>query len=147
MKKLLVLLPLMFLSLSVLGQDCIKSKFLRNKFCVGDYIKAGDTADGFFGEVVGILRDKNYKHMVYVVRIPFWPMTRGFHMDSFPEVMTARLSNVSKIDFSKRNKFMNKRWMDYKKANKSEIIREVRRYQGILNKKNIKYNTKPMKFN
>ena len=144
MKKLTILLILF--SFSSVADDCIKSQVMRNKFCVGDYIKEGDSADGFFGEIVGILRDKNYKHMVYVLRIPFYPMTRGFHMNSMVQVVTERLKDVTKIDFSKRNKFMNKRWMDYKKKNRSEIIQEVRRYQEGLSKRKIKYDTKAMKF-
>ena len=146
MKKTIFVLSLL-LSFSALADDCIKSKFMRNKFCVGDYIQEGDQADGFFGEIVGILRDKNYKHMVYVLRIPFYPMTRNFHMDLFPQIVTERLQNVTKIDFSKRNKFMNQRWMNYKKAHRAEILKEIKIYKGKLRKQKVKFNTKPMKFN
>ena len=145
MNKIIFILSLL-LSCYASADDCIKSQVLRNKFCVGDYIKEGDTADGFFGEIVGILRDKNHKHMVYVVRIAFYPMTRGFHMNSFSQVVTESLRDVTKLDFSKRNQFMNKRWIQYKKANKAEIQKDIRNYEAKLRKKNIKFDTKAFKF-
>jgi len=146
MKKIIFILSLL-LSFSAMADDCMKSQIMRNNFCIGDYIQEGDQDDGFFGEIVGIIRNKNYKYMVYVLRIPFYPMTRGFHMKSFPEVVTENLRDVSKLNLSKRNAFMKRRWIDYKKAHKAEILKEIKEYEAKLKKRKIKYNTKAIKFN
>ncbi|TDJ06790.1 MAG: hypothetical protein E2O68_04500 [Deltaproteobacteria bacterium] len=146
MRKTIFILSIL-LTFSALADNCIKSQFMRNKFCIGDLIQEGDQADGFFGEVVGILRNKNYKHMVYVLRIPFWPMTRGFHMKSFPEVVTENLRDITKLNLSKRNKFMKRRWIEYKQAHKAEILKEIKEYEAKLRKRKIKYDTGAMKFN